>query len=194
MDFDPSKPFLFIHVSKTGGTALRKVFEQWYGDRLGKNYYNNREKKPCDVIDLNTVDCIYGHFKSDLGIGIERYPTVNQYMMFLRHPISQQVSYYNYRCQFGEMPDIDEFFKTSESMMNLTVPKDVDLDKVFFVGLYERFDDDVRILSDILSKPFIKPPVINVTKNKIYPSKEAVDAFRDNNKRIFDIYYYFLGK
>jgi len=121
----------------------------------------------------------YGHY----------YLDNMDYILFLREPYQQQLSYYNYTKQYKDMPDVDEYFKSEPSTMLRFLPP---LDGVEFVGIYERYDEDIKKLTDYLGKEYIEPQKINVSKHKHIPNREAIKIFKKNNEYIYELYNNYL--
>lgn len=98
--YDPDQPLVFIHVPKTAGTSVRRIFKDWFGDGLIEHYH--RGAVP-DVIDLNERHsrtapvCLYGHFNRERGFGLEgRYDGQRQFVTILRDPLEKVLSAYFY--------------------------------------------------------------------------------------------------
>ena len=164
---------MFVHIPRTGGTSLRYVFREWYGDKLLTAYDNNK------VYDTTGCDLAYGHY----------YIDDCEYMLFLREPYLQQLSYYNYTVKYTDMPSVDDFFTHEVSSMVKFLPP---MDKVVFVGIYERYLDDINRLSDFLGMDKVEPIKTNTSTYKHIPSEEAIDTFKKNNEYIYELYNKFL--
>ena len=162
----------FVHIPRTGGTSLLKVFRDWYGDRM-ISYYSDIE------FNENDYDIIFGH----------KHIANSNYILFLREPYEQQLSYYNYTSRYTKMPSVDEYFSISASTMVKFLPN---MDNALFVGIYERFEDDVRRLADLLGKSIDKIPKINSCEIKHEPSVSSRIAFEENNKYIYELYNSYL--
>lgn len=163
---------MFVHIPRTGGTSLLQVFRMWYGDKLLTVYERGKDVS-------GEYDIAYGHF----------YLDDMDYIVFLREPYQQQLSYYNYSVRYTNMPSVDDFFKKEVSTMTKFLPPD---DKISFVGIYERYEDDVVRLADYLGMRHIIPNKTNTSKYKHYPSDESVEIFKENNKYIYDLYNLYL--
>ena len=165
---------MFVHIPRTGGTSLLSVFRRWYGDKLLTVYIRNME---CCV---SGYDIAYGHFYIE---GME------EYLLFLREPYLQQLSYYNYTAKYKKMPSVDDFFINEESSMVKFLPP---MDSVGFVGIYERYEDDVIRLADRLGVRHIVPTVTNTASYKHVPSDMAKETFIKNNEYIYELYNSYL--
>lgn len=103
--YNPGQPLIFIHVPKTAGTTVRRVFYDWFGKNLYYHYYNPETgtlPERVDVKDPVSGDwrpgiCIYGHFNCDRRMGVaDYYPDVSQFVTILRDPFELMVSAYFY--------------------------------------------------------------------------------------------------
>ena len=105
IDYDPSKPLIFIHIPKCAGTSTRSIVEGWF--RAGfHRHYRHPEKgygpKRVDFAEQPTgvSQVVYGHFDARKGLAIpEQYPEVTQFVTILREPLETAVSEYFYRLQ-----------------------------------------------------------------------------------------------
>lgn len=98
---EKDKFIIFLHIQKTGGITLQRVFRRKLGQPLFKRLINLAGKKnhqPQTVIEelqAKTVESRYviGHF----CYGIDQYlPKPSTYMAFLREPVSRVISLYDY--------------------------------------------------------------------------------------------------
>ena len=88
---------IFIHIPKTGGTSLRSLFEDHYGDRLLRVYRSGPEPRvhPDEIASITAqqagAPAVFGHF----AFGIhEHLPGEARYAAVLRDPVMRVVSHY----------------------------------------------------------------------------------------------------
>ena len=165
---------MFVHIPRTGGTSLLSVFKKWYGRNLLTVYSRDKEYR------INEYAIACGHFYIE---------DMDEYLLFLREPYLQQVSYYNYTVKYQKMPSIDDFFINEESSMVRFLPP---MDRVGFVGIYERYEEDVIRLADRLGMKHVTPTVTNTASYNHYPSKLAKETFIKNNEYIYELYNSYL--
>jgi len=102
-DFDPAAPLIFIHVPKTAGQSVKRIFTDWYLDRIHFHYFDESMGRMPERIDLasegnrRAPPVLYGHFNRLRGFGVEQYyPEVRQFVTILRDPFDMHVSRYHY--------------------------------------------------------------------------------------------------
>jgi len=104
-------PLVFCHIPKMGGTSVRTLFSQVYGENLF-NHYNEPIVQSGILVarqpgklnwqmlsQLAKVEpvCIFGHMRNSEGTGVDDfYPKASQFATFLRHPLEAVVSSYFY--------------------------------------------------------------------------------------------------
>ena len=94
--------YIFPHVPKTGGTSLRKVFEEsdlvTYFDyefppsvQPLKSRNCERRNSETSHLDFSVFDMVFGHFPK------ERYSSEKyEYITLLRHPVDRAISHFFY--------------------------------------------------------------------------------------------------
>lgn len=122
ISYDENQPLIAIHVPKSAGTSVRKVFGRWFHPSAFFRHYHDEEKgRPPRKVDLREIGkprlgrlgsmlnlrphpvCIYGHFPRARGYGIEElFPEVRQFVTILRDPFETAVSNYHYLRRVGE--------------------------------------------------------------------------------------------
>jgi hypothetical protein len=117
-----NEPLIAIHIPKSAGTSVRRVFKEWfYPSSFFLHYYDEEKGRPPHHVDLRSLArrpgrlwgsvlrrpdrpiCIYGHFPRARGFGIEeRFPEVRQFVAILLDPFETALSTYHYLRKAGE--------------------------------------------------------------------------------------------
>ena len=101
-EYDPTLPLAFIHVPKTAGTSLRNLFADWFGEGL-KTHYLSGTEPPERHASLGAGTCVYGHFNSAKGFGVQDYyPDIAQFVTVLRDPWERALSRWHFAESRGE--------------------------------------------------------------------------------------------
>jgi hypothetical protein len=116
--YDPAQPLFFIHIPKTAGTSLRRVFCDWFGDGLRHHYIDEQTGRLPERHELRDPAtgayrpglCVFGHFEHSRGVGLEDYyPDARQRIAFVRDPLAREVSGYDF------VRDHPELWKDAEN-------------------------------------------------------------------------------
>jgi hypothetical protein len=176
-----------LHLPKAAGTSFRKTLEDNYGDKLIFDYFNSDVSK----LDLSGVSCVHGH------LNVSKYYNVNpnvKIITWLRNPLNRIISYYNY---WKSRPVNDgndwhiKFKKESPSFMdfvrNFTFLRNelniylggVNIDDLYFIGIVERYEQDVNVLSNMLNWAITTTYNTNKTahKEEIIMSQSDIKEF-----------------
>lgn len=189
MKYDPNLPLIFSHIPKSGGTSLSVIFKTWFKDKLKFHYFDEKLNILPTKHKLEKGICIYGHFNSMRGFGIEEYyPEVKQFIMFLRDPFDIIVSRYFYMKMkekdekllrdgktFKIIGNVNEYLQNelnnpyySPNILNY-LPKQTTIDNYkevirsyfIFIGFFDKYQESINKLSNILGFPNIKATLIN---------------------------------
>jgi len=215
--YNPRIPLISIHIPKCGGTSLKEVLKEWFGNRLFLHYYDLKNSKMPQRIKTRKLFfgnisgiCIHGHFNKNEGFGInEYYPDTKQAITFLRDPLEVQLSVFYYRHQQDKLGlfnrsgkpknltlDVDEFLETSTPYINNFFPDDFNAETFekymndFFIhiGIIEDYQNSLNILADKLNKPRIKVPHINSSERFSTPSESSIKKFKEKCIWEYEIY------
>ncbi|EAZ82440.1 sulfotransferase family 2 domain-containing protein [Algoriphagus machipongonensis] len=214
--------FIFNHIPKCGGTSLVLILGKWF--YLRKDYspldikypnrndfldaYENFKNSQPEIFYLKPWEIIVGHYYiSEIRLS-ERFPgiynnlNVNK-ITFVRDPLSHHLSLFKFGKERGHNfvkgMELTDYLHEDSNYMAKSLEctqenyKSI-IDSYFFVGIVERYDDSIKVLSKLLGKDQrIDIPNKNTTNSKsLYQnlSKEDIDLFKINNSLDYNIYNY----
>jgi hypothetical protein len=218
--YDNDKPLIFIHIPKTAGVSVKKVYRNWFSERLLFHYRDGQTKKKPEwynIYQLHTRDnptFVYGHFNRAKGFGVEQYyPEVDQFITILRDPFEMAISGYFYvrktvpdwRLQLklptGGLHDyllrmhsgLLNFFPCKMTMDNY---KEVIETKFVEVGVTEHLDESIQRIAKKLGQDYCANTIekLNIAKRDQPVPYELKDSFIERHSLEFAIYNYVLDK
>lgn len=200
--------YLFHHVPKAGGTAIRRMLGTWF--EIVENYREPWSKTPPPQLQIDTLrpdQLLCGHFNADKAPLCSFYPetldaTRWRRITFIRDPLETALSKFFYeRDQRGQYDEdfkpisLSEFLKTYPGLYleHFECTKDnwrEAIDRYWFIGTLERLDDCMDCLADALDKPRIERPLprANATPRDLVPTDEDIRAFTVSAAIDFEIY------
>lgn len=157
---------------------MREALEQWF--HVNDDYYDEHgaaSPRPIDLNELNSLNCISGHFGHQGYFIDQRYPTIftgyrasKRYraFMFLRDPLEMRCSLYRHDIKSGKEHSSDlaaaimPFNNFYARIINVNQSNWKErIDQYYFVGLA----DDLQLSFDLLAKLISKPRVELLKKN-----------------------------
>ncbi|EGC32994.1 hypothetical protein DICPUDRAFT_81192 [Dictyostelium purpureum] len=214
------KPHIFIHMPKTGGTSLLKVFRK--NNRKINLYHNTQHPTYPELQNLPLRHTLFGHFKfglhkyfdenketqlqlsSDI---VEPYLNPYSYLTMLRDPVDRVISHYYFLKESTGHPlhseaanrTLIEWTAVSEASNNEFCRRMVGIDRNVetpvdfqelcihrlkytfkYIGIMERFDESIVLLSHKLGYTDLLFPNENVgkikshTKDTITPGERSI--------------------
>lgn len=168
-----------LHVPKTAGTSFLAALSEKYGRGLETDYKGaifgkwgivNQTISPENI--PAAVQCIHGHFEA------RRYRLFNHagFIAWIRDPVERVASHYYYwkKTSTAQSPGLRgqvirenwtlKDFCLSAEMKNFytnRIFKDFDMVRFKFIGITERYAQDLKVLSDILGGK----PLKNIQRN-----------------------------
>jgi hypothetical protein len=216
--FDPDTGmYVFHHMPKCGGTALRQVLEKWFhlkGDYISDQelYGHEPVKPPLDLQALGKNRCLCGHFEwyhNHLGV---RYPEVisnrRRYFLFsfVREPLELAMSLYFFGVKVGwlnpQTQGLQQWLETHCNYMAARFPctsenyKEI-LERYNFIGLQEEMSSSMEKLATIVGREPFSVPEVNVSprdQQETSLSEEAIARFKARNELDYAIYDYVRAK
>ncbi len=185
-----------IHIPKTGGSSFYEVLKHVYGSSLDprtkrKDFFSN-PALPEQSIDLyQGKKAIHGHLHySEVKHIVDRNKSV-KLITWLRDPVERVISHYFFfinRIHEGKVKPQQNHkinftlleFARLESSRNVICKflKGVDLNDFYFIGHIEKFQADLRLLSEKMNWPFgIQPHHVN-KRNALSAGEKAKTKFK----------------
>jgi hypothetical protein len=96
----PEITLLYLHIPKTGGTAVRRLLERLYPEHLQAFVYDNGEVTPIRTVEELTAEqradirLLFGHFRYGVH---SAFPESARYISMVRDPIARIVSLYRHQ-------------------------------------------------------------------------------------------------
>lgn len=191
---------------------MREALEKWF--HVNDDYYNESDQTinlPLDLGELNSSNCISGHFGHE-GYSIDkRYPQVfsgfrasKRYraFMFLRDPLAMRCSLFRHelkmaKSQHTELADaILPFNNYYARIINVTESNwQQRLDQYFFIGIADDLQLSFDLLAQSIGKPAIMLPTSNATKRSPGSSSDSLSSaqiskFKELNQLDYKIFNY----
>ena len=160
----------FIHIEKTAGETMKWILRSSFGishcDISSANVF-----KPLRGEELSKIGKIYPKLQSIAGHPVTPYMQLEkasarpiQYFSFLRDPVKQYASYFQYQAVTLKIFSIDDFDKwlLREWPQNMQTKRlcgeanaekaiEVIKKKNIFMGLTERFDESIFLLKELVN-------------------------------------------
>ncbi|MFC3886617.1 sulfotransferase family 2 domain-containing protein [Bacillus songklensis] len=210
---EENKTLIYLHIPKTGGQTLKAIIKKQYpNDKVWRFHKDGKTKQL--VRDPDQYLCLIGH----RNFGIHRHLNKpSTYITMLRDPIERVISIYYYLLRspghnlynkvkdisFGDFVFDKRFQRQTENLQTLfisgTSSNDLSTAKnnlrEYFsvVGIMERFDESLFLMSQEFGWENIEYEKKNVTQNR--PSreqfpKEVIDTLKKKNELDFELYEY----
>ena len=212
---DNTKPVVFIHVPKCGGSSVRRLLQSTFNESVILHYRDEPNKLNPPPISLqqaeytiNKFGCcvIYGHFNSKRGFGIQdNVPWAQQFITILRDPFEQYVSAFKYSKRNKPKEITLEAFEIYLSTVELNYLnhfpqvvtfenfKSIISDGFCYIGFdfnLERSMNEVLSLFSINLKPEI--PRVNVSPSATFSFEKFRKEFEERHKLEVNTYRYAL--
>ena len=205
--------YIFHHMPKCGGTALREGLEKWF--RLKHDYISVAqlcgEEPVARVLDLRTMEksaCVCGHFECQYNHLHVRYPEVlrnrRRYFLFsfVREPLDLAKSLYYHAIRAGRLDmrshTLTDFIDQQCNYMAQRFPCTISnyrhvLDRYQFIGLQEDMSRSIKTMAYMLGREPFQVPLRNTSPRdhqETELSEETVARFTSRNALDYTIYHY----
>lgn len=187
-----------IHIPKTAGTSFFQVLQQQYGEEASLQWKRKdiQEIRNKNILAKNAVNenikALHGHFTvSEIkGIAEEYQPKI---IVWLRDPVERVLSNYYFfqqRIRSG-LTKPNKSHRSDEPVLEYCRhPKTrnrmnyflegIDLNDLFFIGIYERFDEDLAILGQKLGWGYID----KIEQNRLAIDKGSLPLITESDRDI----------
>ena len=210
--------YIFHHIPKCAGTSAVDALSNWFiiikdyskgwrgidNPRKYKNFCDN----PIKIDKLRNYHLLVGHYPLEGSFLYQRYPKIIEdtrfkIFTFIRDPLELQISLYYYEIRNKRIPP-NEFLEKRlllrKNYIAARMPCDEfnyqeKLDRYFFIGLVERYQESFNSLAELIKKPYIKLKVYNnAFKSPMKLSENFISEFKEVNKLDYQIYNYVKKK
>ena len=170
--------FIFVHITKCGGTSVQNALEKYGGEYLWKR----------DEMRNENHQIIHPKHVLAEKYSLTKYWKNSFKFTFVRNPWSREISGYFYRKRMTDFRGTFEEHLASKNFINLPLHHGnqynwlvshngkMELD---FIGRFENFQEDFDIISDKIGIPQQQLPYDNKTKHKHY-----TEYYNDETKQI----------
>ena len=180
--------YAFVHIEKTAGSCLNTILRRSFGPRhcdvrlpLAKRKADYRDCKACvDAADLRRVRLLYRNLRGIAGHNVKPYADLHvecpdiEYFTVLRDPERRFRSHFLNRGDGNLREDFERWlaadwvrnWQTKMIAGEANANKAIDLlcTRFGFVGLTERFDESLILLSNWLGEPSFCPEYRRVNR------------------------------
>jgi len=206
--------YIFHHLMKCGGTSLFNALDQWFktlDDNILDEDLNVYLQKKYNTEIFHSDVCLRAHFQRE-GIYLhQRYPEVIankdkfRIFSFIRDPLSVKISkYYFLKSLSGKNFNIklrDSILKERNFLSGLFPCNESNykemLDRYYFIGIVEKFQESFDVLAAKTGKRKIILPKLNTSEKDeqmVDITPEFKKLFRELNELDYKIYEYCLEK
>lgn len=209
-----SEAYIFHHIPKCGGTSAVDALSQWFiyikdypppwGDVENPQAYQRFCQSPKNLANLRHFHILCGHYHLPGSFLFERYPECLQdkryrLITFLRHPLEIQLSLHYYELRKKRIDDCESLEKRlllRKNYLASVIPCDESnyqevLNRYYFIGLVEEFQQSFNRLADLLNKPRVDLDILNQSSRKKYNlSPDLLAEFEEANRLDYQIYNY----
>jgi hypothetical protein len=199
-----------IHIPKTAGTSFRNILKDVYGDKnvvrldIPNNVELNKKKFEGNKLDPE-IRVVHGHFSyKRLTEAFEIQKDI-PVITWLRDPATRVISNYYYLDMIlrkeldEERKGLNILLKMEKSLLEYASTKvnrnriwkfmkGMAIEDLFFVGLTEHYEEDLKYLGQKLGWKKHKIFQHNPTADKPEVDQETIDRIKELNSKDYKIY------
>lgn len=196
---------IFIHIHKTGGKSLLKVFDSVYGSENVMRFNRNRLRKsqldviPHTVIEEDQPTVLGGHFTFR---EVHNIYTASEakIITWLRHPVERVISNYKWRTHLNilqkmdkPLPDFESFIQKKKNINRIQrFLEGKNISEFDFIGFQHRMKEDIQLLAKTLKwtdyNYFHVNAISNIKLPKIEIHSDMIDAISALNQADIELY------
>lgn len=202
-----------LHIPKTAGTSFRNMLKQHYGEENAVRFDIHSASNRIEIENQEfrkrklpkNIKVIHGHFNYQSVIETVDLDENVKFITWLRDPVERVLSNYFYLSKRLK-EELDEEGKGLNILAKMQKTlleyarndisrnrmykflRGAELDKFFFIGLYENYDEDIIELAKMLGME--EPEILqhNVTEDKEEVSKEIINEIKELNSLDIELY------
>ncbi|HAG80321.1 MAG TPA: hypothetical protein DCL61_03910 [Cyanobacteria bacterium UBA12227] len=215
---EPEEPYgyIFHHIPKCAGTSAFDALTHWFicikdyppsrawGNVDDPKAYDQFCNSSKNLEQLRHYQILCGHYHLKGSFISERYPSCfekDRYRLitFLRDPLEVQISLYYYERRMKRFPPEEPLEKRlleRENYLASVIPCDDSnyqevLNRYFFIGLVEKYQESFDRLADQLRKPRLQLTTLNQSvRDQQKLSEDLISEFKERNHLDYKIYHY----
>ena len=209
-----SERYIFHHMPKCAGTSAVDALTNWFvvlkDYPLGWTHKDNPQvyQKFCDnpknLDKLKPYQILVGHYHLDKSFLHQRYPDWEdkgyKVFTFLRDPLELRISLYHYEIRNNRIspdePIEKQLLQHKRNYVAGLMPCDDSnymevLQRYFFIGIVEKYQESFDLLSKLIDKPAIELKTYNESARKsLSLSDDVIAEFKEINQLDYKIYNY----
>ncbi len=205
--------YIFHHIGKCGGTSAVELFSNWFiiiSDYPERNMLaqlkNTKPKNLEKLSDYHILCGHYGNFAEYIYPTLfQRYPCCledDRYRVisFVRDPLKLQISGYFYGIKnkmiVSSEKSLEQHLLNCDNFLAHSFACDESnyqeiLDRYFFIGIFENYQQSFDRLATLLEKPKVQLKKRNVSKHTPYNlTDQVIGEFKEKNQLDYQIYNY----
>jgi hypothetical protein len=211
---DGSERYVFHHLPKCAGTSAVDALTNWFmvlkdypvgwSDENKSQVYQKFCDNSIDLDKLKPYQILVGHYHLEQSFLHQRYPNWKEkgykVFTFFRDPLELRISLYHYEIRNNRFTDDEplekQLLQHKQNYVAGLMPCDDSnymevLQRYFFIGIVEKYQESFDWLSKLIGKPPIKLKTYNEsTRKSLNLSDDLIAEFKEINQLDYKIYNY----